>query len=120
MQRVFHLSKPKTFFTIFNPSNCSLNVFAAKNSPVRLLVRDYQCLPPSKKASQCCLFLNFFLIINRSLSARPGSPVTLKCLFNAVILSRFSFCLNCRVDVALVVSGSVNDVSSTLLVSGVL
>ena len=34
-------------------------------------------------------------------------------------LSRFTFCLNCRVDVASVASGSLNDVLSTLLVFGV-
>ena len=34
-------SKLKTLFIIFNPPNLSLNVFADKNSPVRLLVRDY-------------------------------------------------------------------------------
>ena len=73
-----------------------------------------------KKACYICLFLNFFLIINRSISARPGPTVTFKCLYNAVILSRFTFCLYCRVEVASVVSGSVNDVSSTLLVFGVI
>ena len=69
-----------------------------------------------KTGSLYCLFF----IINRFMLARPGSPVRFKCLYNAVILSRFTFCLNCRVDVASVVSGSVNDVSSTLLVFGVL
>ena len=53
------------------------------------------------------------------MSARPGSSVTFKCLYNAVTLSRFTFYLNCRFDVASVESGSVNDVSCTLLVSGV-
>ena len=57
--------------------------------------------------------ISFF--INRFISARSGSPVTFKCLYNAVILSRFTFCLNCRVDVASVASGSMNDVSSTCL-----
>ena len=54
------------------------------------------------------------------MSARPGSPVTFKCLCNAVTLSRFAFCLNCRVDVPSVLSGFVNNVLSTLLVFGVL
>ena len=54
-------------------------------------------------------------VINRFISARSGSPVTFKCLYNAVILSRFTFCLNCRVDVASVASGFMNDVSSTCL-----
>ena len=62
----------------------------------------------------------FFLVISWSISAWPGSPVTFMCLNNAVILSRFTFCLNCRVDVASVVSGSMNNFSSTLFVSGVL
>ena len=62
----------------------------------------------------------FFLIINRSILAKSGSSVTFRCLYNAVSLSRFTFCLNCKVDVAPVISGSVNDISSTLLVSGVL
>ena len=50
-------SKLKTLFMIFNSPNFSLNVFAAKNSPVRLLVRDCQCLLPSKKKqiSVACL-----------------------------------------------------------------
>ena len=63
---------------------------------------------------------DFFLIINRSSLARTGSPVTFKYLYNAVILSSFTFCLNCRVDVAPEVSGTVNDTSPILLVSGVL
>ena len=62
----------------------------------------------------------FFLIINWSILAKSGSSVTFRCLYNAVSLSRFTFCLNCKVDVAPVISGSVNDISSTLLVSGVL
>ena len=65
------------------------------------------------------VFENFF-IINRSISARPGSRVTFKCLYNAVILSSLTFCLNSKVDVASVPSGSVNDVLSTLLVFGVM
>ena len=71
-----------------------------------------------KKQDSVTCFLIFF-IINRSMSARPGSPVTFKCLYNAVTLFRFTFYLNCRFDVASVESGSVNDVSCTLLVSGV-
>ena len=54
--------------------------------------------------------VELFLIINQSISSRPVSPAAFKCLYNAVILSRFTFCLNCMVDVALVLSGSVNDV----------
>ena len=102
---------------IFNPTNFSLSVFAAKNSPVRLLVRDCHWLLPSTKSKPVSPVFEFFLIINRS--ARPGSHVTFKRLNNAVILSCFTFCLNCRVDVASVVSGSVNDVSATRLVFGV-
>ena len=45
--------------------------------------------------------------------------LTLKCLYNAASLSRFTLCFNRKVDVASVVSGYVNDVSSTLLVFGV-
>ena len=86
---------------------------------MRLLVRDCQCLA-SKKSESVLLVFEIFFIINRSLLGRPGSPVTFKCLYNAVILSRFTFYLNCRVDDASVVSVSVNDVLSTLLVSGVL
>ena len=43
-------SKRKTLFMIFNPSNFSLSVFAAKISPARLLVRDCQCLSPSRRS----------------------------------------------------------------------
>ena len=43
-------SKLKTLFMTFNPPNFSLNVFAAKNSPVCLLARDCQCLLPSRKS----------------------------------------------------------------------
>ena len=42
-----------------------------------------------------------------------------RCLYNAASLCRFTFCFNRKVDVASVVSASVNDVSSTLLVFGV-
>ena len=61
-----------------------------------------------------------FFIINRSISARPGSRVTFKCLYNAVILSSLTFCLNSKADVTPVASGSMNDVLSTLLVFGVM
>ena len=44
--------KLKTLFMIFNPPNFSLNAFAAKNFANAVYHR--------KKASQCCLFLNFF------------------------------------------------------------
>ena len=46
--------------------------------------------------------------MNRSISARPGSPATFKCLYNALILPRFTFRLNCRVDVASLVSSSLS------------
>ena len=45
---------------IFNPANFSLNVFAAKNSPVRLLVRDFQWLLPSKKIKSALPVFEFF------------------------------------------------------------
>ena len=48
-------SRLKIFFMIFNPPNVSLNVFAAKKSPVHLLVRDCQ-LPKSVLP----IFLSFF------------------------------------------------------------
>ena len=38
-----------------------------------------------------------FFSINRSISTRSGPPVTFKFLPNAVSLSRFIFCLNCKV-----------------------
>ena len=87
----------------FNPPNFSLNVFVAKNSPVSLLVRDCQCLSPSRKSKSVLPVFEFFLIMNRSILARLGSPVTFKYLYNAVSLSRFTFCYNCRVDVTSVV-----------------
>ena len=96
-------SKLNKLFMIFNPPNFSVNVFAAKISPVRLLVRDCQLL--SSKSCVVCFksvlpVFEIFLIINQSISARLWSLVTLKCLYNVVIFSRFTFCLNCRVYVA--------------------
>ena len=103
---------------IFKPTNFSLNVFGAKNSPVCLLVRDCQCLLPSRKSNSILPVFLIILIINQSKSARPGSPFASRYLYNNAILSCFSFCLKLKVDV--VSAGTVNDVSSTLLVSGVL
>ena len=113
-------SRLNTLSMIFNLPNFSLNVFAAKDSPVRLLLKDYQCLLPSRKINSILPAFKFFLIVNQSKCAKPGSPVTLRYLYNETILSRFSFCLKRKVDVTSVVSGTVNDVSSTLLVPGVL
>ena len=112
------VSISKKFYIVFNPPNFSLNVFGAKNSPVHLLVRDCQCLLPLKKSNSILPALEFFLIVNRSKSARPASPVASKYLYNETILSHFS--LNRSLDVASIVSGSTNDVSPTLLVYGVL
>ena len=39
-------SRIKTLFMKFHLPNSSLKVFAAKNAPVRLSVRDFQCLSP--------------------------------------------------------------------------
>ena len=103
---------------MFNSPNFSLNVFGARS--VRLLLRDCQCLLPSRKSNSILPVFEFFLIINLSRSARPGSPVTSRYLYNETILSRFSFCLKRKVDVPSVVSGRMNDISSTLLVSCVL
>ena len=93
-------SKIKILFMIFNPTNFSPNLFAAKNSPLRLLLRGCQCLLPSKQSKSVLPVFEFFLIINLSISSRPGSPVKVKCLYNEVILSGFTLCLICRVDVA--------------------
>ena len=62
--------------------------------------------------------LVFFLTVNGSTSARLGSPGTFRCLYNALTLSLFTFCLSRRVDVGSL--ASVNDILSFLLVSGVL
>ena len=66
-------------------------------------------------------FFFFFLILNWSRSTRPGSLVAPRYLYNGTILSRFSICFRREVEVASEASGTVNDVSSTLLgvVSGV-
>ena len=64
-------------------------------------------------------FLGSVVSLNQSRSIKSRLPVTFKCLYNAVSLSRFTFCLNRKVDVASVVSGTVNDVSPVLLVFGV-
>ena len=104
---------------IFNSPNFSLNVFGARN--VRLLLRDCQCLLPSRKSNSILPVFEFFLIMNLSRSARPGSPVTSRYLYNETILSRFNFCLRRKVDVASLAAGSVNHVlASILLVSGAL
>ena len=113
------LYRLKTLFIIFNPQNFYLNIFAAKNSPVGLLVRDCQCLSASIKSNSILPVSEFFFILNRSKSAKPESPVTPWYLCNETILSRFSFCFSLSVDVASAVSGIVNYVLSTLLASGV-
>ena len=53
-------SRLKTLFIIFNPPNFSLYVFAAKNSPVCLLVRDCQCLSASRKSNSILSVSEFF------------------------------------------------------------
>ena len=53
----------------------------------------------------------FFLSTNGSISGRSRSPVTFKCLYNAVSLSRYTFCLNCKLDATSVTSGTANDAS---------
>ena len=53
-------SRFNTLFMIFNPPNFSLNIFADKNSPVRLLVRDCQCLLPSRKRKSVLPVFEFF------------------------------------------------------------
>ena len=115
-------SRLKTLLMMFNPPNFSLHVFAAKNSLVRLLVRDCQCLPALRKSTSILpVFECYFFISNQSRSARPGLPVTPRYLYNETILSRFSFCLRRWGGVASVVAGAVNDASvSILLVSSVL
>ena len=66
-------------------------------------------------------FFGSVVSLNRPRSIRSILPATFKCLYNVVSLCRFSFCLNCKVDVVFVVVGSVNAVSaSILLVSGFL
>ena len=115
-------SRLKTLLMMFSPPNFSLNVFAAKNSPVCFLVRDCQCLSALRKSTSILpVFEFYFFILNRSRSARPGLPVTPRYLYNEMISSHFSFCLRRRVDVASVVAGAVNDaLASILLVSDVL
>ena len=46
----------KKLFMTFNPPNFFLHAFAAKNSPVRLLVRECQCLPSKKSGSVLPVF----------------------------------------------------------------
>ena len=113
-------SRLKTLFIIFNRPNISLSVFVTKYRPVRLLVRDCQCLSASRKSNPILPVFDFSLILNRSKSARPGLPVTPRYLYNETVLSRFSFHFSLSVSVASAESGTVNDVSSTLLVFGVL
>ena len=54
------LSRLRTLFIVFNPPNFSLNVFGAKNSLVRLLVRYCYCLLPSGKRNSVLPVFNFF------------------------------------------------------------
>ena len=63
-----------------------LNVFANKNSPVRLLVKDCQCFSPSRKSKSVLPVFQLFLIINWYISAKPGSPVTFKGMLFVLIL----------------------------------
>ena len=63
-------------------------------------------------------FSGFVVSLNRSRLIKSRLPVTFKCLYNVASLSHFGFYCRCKVDVASVVSGSVNDVSSTLLAFG--
>ena len=51
--------KFKTLLITFSPPNLFLGVFGAKNSPVRLLVNDCQCLPSKKSKSVLPVFENF-------------------------------------------------------------
>ena len=53
-------------------------------------------------------------------SIKSRLPVTFKCLYNAASLPRFTFWFSRKVDVTSVVASSINDVSSILLVFGVL
>ena len=53
--------------------------------------------------------------LNRPKLIRSRLPVTFKCLYNAASLSSFTFGVSRKVDVASVVVGSINDVSSILI-----
>ena len=64
-------------------------------------------------------FFGSSVSLNRLKSIRPRLPVTFKCLYNAASLSRLTFCVSRKVDVASVVAGTLNDVSSILLAFGV-
>ena len=58
------LSRLRTLFFVFNPPNFSLNVFGAKNSLVRLLVRDCHCLLPSGKSNSVLpVFIYLFIFL---------------------------------------------------------
>ena len=69
-----------------------------------------------KKVSAACCFFDHKSILISKAWLTCHIQVSVQC-DNFILLF---FGLNCRVDVASVVSGSVNDVSSILLVSGVL
>ena len=95
----------------------SLRVFGEKNSPICFVKWTHQ--QPLQNSKIVTPFFGSVVSLNPSRSIKSRLPVTVKCLYNAMSLSRFTFCLNRRVDVASVVSGTVNDVSSILLVFGV-
>ena len=88
--------------------NLSLKDFGAKNSPVYFVKGTH--LSPLQNSKIVTPFLRSFVSLNLSRSVKSGLPVTFRCLYNVLILSRFTFCLNRSVDVVSVVSGSMNDV----------
>ena len=117
VQGVFHLRLNNFSLCLIHKAYI-LKVFGVKNSPISF-VKEPICHRCRTRKLWLLLF-GSFVSLNRSKSIKSRLPVTFRCLYIALILSRFTFCLNSRVDVASVVPGSMNDVSPTLLVSGML
>ena len=78
----------------------------------------YHCCKTGKLAP----FLGSVVSLNRSRLIKSRLLVTFKCLYNAASLSCFTFCFSRKADVApfFVEPGIVSDVSSNLLVFGIL
>ena len=100
---------PRKFFIALNQPNLSLTVFVARNLPV--------CFVNSKTVAP---FLGSVVSLNLSRLIKSGLRAIFRCLYNAVSLSCFAFCLNRKVVSFSVEPRIVNDVSSNLLVFGVL
>ena len=108
------LSTPRKCFIVWSPLTLSLNAFCARNSPVCLIKETH--ISPLQYSKTVVSFLGSVVSLKRLRLIRSGSSFASNCLYDAAALSRFTFCLSCKVDVAYLSAepGAVNVVSSTL------